>query len=115
MEFGADSALFIPFMAGVIKSGPFGYQTAFTEMGIAMIVVIVIVAQFLHYPQKGWLPEGFSPNPERQQRIHRRVANATQDLGTRDVLKMWQFWLAWIGMALITAAGLMVTTHLKVC
>ncbi len=53
MGFGAGSALFIPFLAGVIKSGPFGYQTAFTEMGIAMIVVIVIVAQFLHYPKRG--------------------------------------------------------------
>ncbi|PSR26902.1 MAG: oxalate/formate antiport family MFS transporter [Sulfobacillus benefaciens] len=112
MGFGAGSALFIPFLAGVIKSGPFGYQTAFTEMGIAMIVVIVIVAQFLHYPQKGWLPEGFSPELERQQRLHSRVANATQDLGPRDVLKTWQFWLAWIGMALITAAGLMVTAHI---
>ena len=110
MGFGAGSALFIPFLAGIIKSSPLGYERAFTEMGIAMIVVIVVVGQFLRYPERGQLPQDVSSinTPQKSQ----RVANAAQDMAPQQVLATWQFWLAWIGMALITASGLMITAHI---
>lgn len=109
MGFGAGSAIFIPFMSGVIKSSPLGYQHAFTEMGITMMVVIVVVGQFLRYPEKDWVPVGYSPESAVGRQ---RVRNAAQNMGPVQVLQTWQFWLAWIGMALITAAGLMVTAHI---
>jgi OFA family oxalate/formate antiporter-like MFS transporter len=110
MGFGAGSALFIPFLSRIIKSGPLGYEKAFTEMGIAMIVVIIVVGQFLRYPEKGQLPQDLSGMSE-PQKSH-RVANAVQNMGPRQVLATWQFWLSWIGMGLITASGLMITAHI---
>src|SRR6266851_490180 len=46
--FGGGSALFIPFIAAMIKNS--GYRTAFLYTGIFQGVVILIVAQFLRHP-----------------------------------------------------------------
>src|SRR5437867_3908263 len=46
--FGGGTALFIPFIASIIKTS--GYQTAFIYTGIFQGVVILVVAQFLRHP-----------------------------------------------------------------
>src|SRR5262245_42433497 len=46
--FGGGTALFIPFIAAIIKSS--GYQTAFVYTGIFQGAVILLVAQFLRHP-----------------------------------------------------------------
>jgi MFS transporter, OFA family, oxalate/formate antiporter len=56
--FGLGAAIFVPILAPVINSGTYGYRTAFLAAGITMLVIIVILAQFLRYPEPGWLPVG---------------------------------------------------------
>jgi OFA family oxalate/formate antiporter-like MFS transporter len=114
MGFGAGSAIFIPILAGIIATGVHGYQQAFQDMGIAMIVIIVIVAQFLRYPEKGWLPPGYHPESDLASTTSSRnkVANTTYQFTPTEVLKTWQFWVAWIAMSFICAAGLMITAHI---
>ena len=46
--FGGGTALFIPFIASMIKNQ--GYQTAFLYTGIFQGVMILVVAQFLRHP-----------------------------------------------------------------
>lgn len=108
MGFGAGSALFIPFLAVLIDEGTFGYQKAFTVMGIAMLVVIVIAAQFLRFPPRGWLPVGFDPASERTARTRTSEHSYTP----AQMLRTWQAYVAWIGLALISGAGLMITAHI---
>ncbi|HEX3782333.1 MAG TPA: OFA family MFS transporter [Pseudonocardiaceae bacterium] len=109
MGFGAGSAIFIPFLQQYISAGTFGYETAFTLMGVAMLVVIVIAAQFLRFPPKGYLPPGFDPVADRT--VTNRTRTASRDYTPREMLRTWQSYAAWIGLTLITGAGLMVTAH----
>src|SRR5436190_9730198 len=48
--FGGGTALFIPFIASIIKTR--GYQSAFIYTGLFQAVVILIVAQFLRHPAR---------------------------------------------------------------
>src|SRR5712671_2703932 len=48
--FGGGTALFIPFIASMIKNQ--GYQTAFLTTGVAQGLVILVVAQFLRHPSR---------------------------------------------------------------
>jgi MFS family permease len=48
--FGGGTALFIPFIASIIKTT--GYQSAFIYTGVFQAVVILIVAQFLRHPAR---------------------------------------------------------------
>jgi OFA family oxalate/formate antiporter-like MFS transporter len=116
MGFGLGSAIFIPILDPVIHSGTFGYRTAFLGMGIAMLVIIVALAQFLRYPEPGWLPPGYDAASEtaRAAARQRGVANARQEFGPREVLGQWQYWWSLIGLCFIAAAGLMITAHIVV-
>ena len=108
MGFGAGSALFIPLLAKTIEHSATGYRTAFTVMGVIMLVVIVVAAQFLRYPPKGWLPDGFDPATER----NARTRTSTHEYTAREMLRTWQAYVAWLGLAMISGAGLMVTAHI---
>src|SRR5262249_28681411 len=46
--FGGGTALFVPFIASIIRTG--GYRSAFIYTGIFQGVVILLVAQFLRHP-----------------------------------------------------------------
>jgi OFA family oxalate/formate antiporter-like MFS transporter len=107
MGFGAGSALFIPFLSGVID-GTNGIRDAFLIMGVAMLVVIVIAAQFLRYPPRGWLPPGF--DPERAQTKRTRLA--ARDFTPGEMLRTWQCYVAFLGLSMITGSGLMITAHI---
>ncbi|HEX4214550.1 MAG TPA: OFA family MFS transporter [Candidatus Dormibacteraeota bacterium] len=110
MGFGAGSALFIPFLSGIIAASVFGYERAFTVMGIIMLVVIVIAAQFLRYPEKGWVPAGYDATRDRL--ASNRTRSATHEYTPGEMLRTWQCYVAWIGLTLITASGLMITAHI---
>ena len=108
MGFGAGSALFIPLLANLIHQGAHGYQRAFTVMGILMLAVIVVAAQFLRFPPKGWLPDGYDPATERT----KRTRNSSHDYTPGEMLRTWQCYVSWLGLAMISGAGLMVTAHI---
>jgi OFA family oxalate/formate antiporter-like MFS transporter len=107
MGFGAGSALFIPLLAGEIDSGRNGYQGAFTVMGVIMLVAIVVAAQFLRFPAKGWLPKGYDPKADNLG----RTRTSSHDYTPGQMLRTWQCYVAWLGLTMISGAGLMVTAH----
>jgi OFA family oxalate/formate antiporter-like MFS transporter len=108
MGFGAGSALFIPFLSGVVAGSGNGIRNAFLIMGIAMLVVIVIAAQFLRYPPRGWLPPGFDPNAAQT----KRTRLAARDFTPGEMLRTWQCYVAFLGLSMISGAGLMITAHI---
>src|SRR5258706_16260998 len=48
--FGGGTALFIPFIASMIRNE--GYKTAFLTTGVVQGLVILVVAQFLRHPSR---------------------------------------------------------------
>jgi MFS transporter, OFA family, oxalate/formate antiporter len=108
MGFGGGSAIFIPVLARVIDHGPDGYKNAFLIMGIAMGVVIIIAAQFLRFPPRGWLPTGYDPDTAQS----KRTRLAARDFTPGQMLRTWQCYVAFLGCAMITGAGLMITAHI---
>lgn len=114
MGFGLGSAIFIPILSHIIKHSAGGYHTGFLYVGIAMIVIIVIVAQFLRFPEKGWKPEGYDPKQEEaaEQQRKTRVHHASHAYTIGEMLHTWQYWIALLSLTLITAAGLMIAAHI---
>ena len=108
MGFGAGSALFIPLLSGQINGSANGFRTAFTVMGTVMVVAIVIAAQFLRYPQRGWRPQGYDPSTEKQG----RTRTSAHDYTPGQMLRTWQCYVAWLGLTMISGAGLMITAHI---
>lgn len=113
MGFGLGSAIFIPILTPVIHASRDGYKNAFIGMGIAMIVVIVVAAQFLRFPERDWLPPGYDPATDRGKSA-RGPGNAAVDFTPLQMIKTWQFWWSLIGLCFIAAAGLMITAHIAV-
>lgn len=113
MGFGLGSAIFIPILTPVIHSGKDGYKSAFIGMGIAMIVVIVVAAQFLRFPAKDWLPPGYNPAADTG-KGGRGLGNARVDFTPVQMVKTWQYWWSLVGLCFIAAAGLMITAHIAV-
>jgi MFS transporter, OFA family, oxalate/formate antiporter len=114
LGFGLGSAIFIPLLSGIIKHSAGGYHTAFWETGVAMLVVIVIVAQFQRFPEKNWSPADYDPKREEEAESQRksRVHHASHAFTVTEVLRTWQYWVALLSLTLITAAGLMVAAHI---
>jgi MFS transporter, OFA family, oxalate/formate antiporter len=114
LGFGLGSAIFIPLLSRVISHSPGGYHTAFLGAGIAMLIVIVIVAQFQRFPEKDWKPADYDPireeEAERQRKI--RVHHASHSFTVSEQLRTGQYWVALLDLTLITAAGLMIAAHI---
>jgi MFS transporter, OFA family, oxalate/formate antiporter len=110
--FGLGAAIAVPILSPIIKSGTYGYQTAFLAAGVTMLVLIVTLAQFLHYPEPGWLPAGWNPATITAPATHRSgPRDALRDVGPKELLKTWQYWWVLVSLCFIAAAGLMITAH----
>jgi OFA family oxalate/formate antiporter-like MFS transporter len=97
--FGGGTALFIPFIAAMIKNN--GYQSAFIYTGIFQGVVILIVAQFLRHPPKQAAP---------------KQAAATSVIGqhqftTAEMLRTPQFYVLYATFVMMATGGLLVTAN----
>ena len=98
--FGGGTALFIPFIASMIKNG--GYQTAFLYTGIFQGLVILVVAQFLRHPPA----EAEAPKP----------AGGSTSLGqhqftTGEMLRTPQFYALYASFVMMATGGLLVTAN----
>ena len=98
--FGGGTALFIPFIASMIKNS--GYQTAFIYTGIFQGVVILIVAQFLRHPPAQAAPK--------------RAAGTSTVVGqhqftTAEMLRTPQFFVLYASFVMMATGGLLVTAN----
>jgi OFA family oxalate/formate antiporter-like MFS transporter len=98
--FGGGTALFIPFIASIIKTS--GYQTAFIYTGIFQGVVILVVAQFLRHPAA--------------QPVAAKPAGSASVVGrhqftTGEMLRTPQFYLLYASFVMMATGGLLVTAN----
>ena len=99
--FGGGTALFIPFIAAIIKTR--GYQSAFIYTGVFQAVVILIVAQFLRHPA-------------RQPQAARPAGSSSAVLGqhqytTFEMLRTPQFFVLYASFVMMATGGLLVTAN----
>jgi OFA family oxalate/formate antiporter-like MFS transporter len=98
--FGGGTALFIPFIAAMIKGS--GYQSAFIYTGIFQGVVILVVAQFLRHPPKQDVPQ--------------KAAAASSMIGKHqftpgEMLRTPQFYVLYTTFLMMATGGLLVTAN----
>ena len=98
--FGGGTALFIPFIASIIKTS--GYQSAFIYTGVFQAIVILIVAQFLRHPARP--PQVAKP------------AGPSSVLGqhqfsTFEMLRTPQFFVLYASFVMMATGGLLVTAN----
>jgi OFA family oxalate/formate antiporter-like MFS transporter len=99
--FGGGTAIFIPFIASMIRDH--GYRSAFISTGIFQGLVILIVAQFLCHP-------AHTPPPATAK------AGGASGVGKRDyttleMLQTPQFYVLYLMFVLMATGGLLVTAN----
>jgi OFA family oxalate/formate antiporter-like MFS transporter len=101
--FGGGTALFIPFIAEMIRSR--GYQATFLWTGIFQGVVILVVAQFLRHPAAA---------PPATAAVKAGMAPARvgpRQFTTAEMLRTPQFYLLYSAFVMMAIGGLLVTAN----
>ena len=97
---GAFFLLYIEeFLILSIGNGNIGL--AFWVLGILFLIIVVVSAQYLINPPKGWTPAGFTPQPTKM------TIKGKKDYEPLEMIKTPQFWLLWGMFILAASAGLM--------
>lgn len=100
--FGMGSAWVAPLARKLIAV--YGLQSTMLYLGIGMLLVVIIFAQFVKFPPAGYEAES--------NQSAKKAAKTSADYNTREVLKTWQFYTIWVIFALGAGAGLMVIGNL---
>lgn len=101
--FGLASVYVAPLVSSLIKH--FGVPTAMLSLGIGFFIVVVLLAQLLKAPPKGYVPAGASaPKPG--------TAAQRADFTPGEVLHTWQFYVLWFMYVCGAGAGLMIISKL---
>jgi OFA family oxalate/formate antiporter-like MFS transporter len=99
--FGGGTALFIPFIAAIIKDS--GYQTAFIYTGLFQAVLILIVAQFLRHPKAAAAPaKPAGPGG---------AVVGQHQFTTGEMLRTPQFYVLFASFVMMATGGLLVTAN----
>jgi OFA family oxalate/formate antiporter-like MFS transporter len=102
--FGGGTALFIPFIASMIKNQ--GYQAAFIATGIFQGVVILIVAQFLRHPKAA---PAAAKKPAAATSVGAQIGQ--HQYSTAEMLRTPQFYVMYAMFVMMATGGLLVTAN----
>ncbi len=103
--FGLASVYAAPVTEGLIRA--FGLNRTMLIWGVAFLAVVVILAQLLKFPPKGYIPpEGAPPVPGGKPKP------VTHEFGPIGMLKTYQFYMIWFMYACGAGAGLMIIAKL---
>lgn len=94
---GLGGIVFKPVILSLIES--VGVSDAFLYLGIIYAATILVGAQFLMVPPKGYVPAGWTPPVKK---------NVTEDFSTREMLKTPQFYTLWMMFLFGCTSGLTV-------
>jgi OFA family oxalate/formate antiporter-like MFS transporter len=100
--FGAGGLVFTPIAKMLIANQ--GIMQTFLYLGIIFFVLVMIGAQFMINPPKGYKPEGW--NPPKPAATATGVLKA--DYSWQEMLRTPQFWLMWLTYFAGCTAGLMI-------
>ncbi|MGI6590851.1 MAG: OFA family MFS transporter [Eggerthellaceae bacterium] len=81
----------------------FDVSTAFILVGVIILVLYWVFAQFLKLPEPGWKPEGWEPPASLG------AANCLSDLKTTTMLRQPLFWVMWLTLCAACTSGTMMT------
>lgn len=98
---GLAPAIFAPMGNAFIQM--FDVSTAFLIVGIIIVVLYVIFAQFLKVPEPGWKPEGWEPPAELG------ADNCLSSVKSTTMFKQPLFWVMWITLMTACTSGTMMT------
>lgn len=97
MGFGLSALVVAPIINMLIADH--GPLPAFSIMGGAFLIILVLLSLPLRFPEEGWLPAGWAPDPVR----HAPAA----ELDRSAMVRTPSFWGLWICYTLGCLAGLM--------
>jgi OFA family oxalate/formate antiporter-like MFS transporter len=80
----------------------YGLQTMLRIMGVAFVIIVVGLAQFLVAPPKGYVPPGTPPKPANGGN------NKKENFSPKEMLGTSQFYVLWFMYACGAGAGLMI-------
>jgi MFS transporter, OFA family, oxalate/formate antiporter len=100
--FGGGTALFIPFIASMIKNS--GYQSAFIYTGIFQGVVILTVAQVLRHPQ-------IASTPKKAAATSGAALVGQHQFTTGEMIRTPQFYVLYACFVMMATGGLLVTAN----
>ena len=100
--FGLASVYAAPLSTHLMKA--YGLPSAMFSMGIGFLIVVVVLAQLLTPPPKGYIPAG----------TLKPAAGAArkEDYTPLEMLRTWQFYVLWFMYACGAGAGLMIISKL---
>jgi MFS transporter, OFA family, oxalate/formate antiporter len=98
--FGGGTALFVPFIASIIRTG--GYRNAFIYTGIFQGIVILVVAQFLRHPAA----QPATPKP-----AGAGAVVGQHQFTTLEMLRTPQFFVLYASFVMMAIGGLLVTAN----
>ena len=101
--FGLASVYAAPLASSLIKH--YGVPTTMLSLGIGFLVVVVVLAQLLRAPPKGYVPTGAGA-PKSGASLKR------VDFTPGEVLRTWQFYVLWFMYVCGAGAGLMIISKL---
>ncbi len=104
--FGGGTALFIPFIASMIRTS--GYAAAFFWTGIFQGIVIVLVAQLLRHPTHGAQTAAPAAVAKATSAVSRRT---TEQFTTPEMLRTPHFYALYAMFVLMATGGLLVTAQ----
>ncbi|MHC4741225.1 MAG: L-lactate MFS transporter [Planctomycetota bacterium] len=103
--FGLASAYAAPLSETMIKS--LGLSQTVFILGVAFLVIVVVLAQILKPPPKGYVPAGAAP-PKKL-----NAGDKKEEFLPREMLRTPQFYMIWFMYACGAGAGLMIISVAK--
>ncbi len=100
MGFGISTLLLGNVISALFENSNVGWSKAYILLGIVVAVVIVIAGLILRRPSSGTV----LPSPKVKKAVQKECFE-TRDFSTKEMLKSFTFWRAFVFMALITAVG----------
>ncbi len=105
--FGLASVYIAPLAAYLTNN--YGVSSSMIFFGVAFLIVVVLLAQFLRNPPEGYEPAN-APSADAREKT---PAPAGVDISWKEMIKTPQFWILWTMYACGSAAGLMVIGSAK--
>ncbi len=103
---GISAVVYSPLADSLLHS--VGIPKTFIILGIAALVIMLILSQFLVNPPAGYVPasDGAGKNS-----LKKEVSVPAKDASIKDVLKTSSFYRLWIMFMFSSSAGLMIIAH----
>lgn len=103
---GISAVVYTPIANSLLKS--VGVSKTFIYIGIAALILMLVLSQFLVNPPEGYIP----PSSGAVNKSVKKTASAPiKDLGLKEVLKTSSFYRLWIMFMFSASAGLMMISQ----